>query len=108
MLKLQKKERDVLTIQVTMDILESLVPSERIIALAHYVDSFDVKYLSEILETSLDYITHELGAANEFIKNKCREYELQNNCTLSELNEFIIYEAFMELFKQDKYLINSE
>lgn len=108
MLKLHEKEREVLTIQVIMDILEGLVPTERIITLAHYFDSFDVKHLSEILETSLDYITHELGTANEYIKNKCSEYELQNDCTLSELNEFIIYEAFMELFKQDRYLINSE
>lgn len=108
MRKSHKKEIRVLTIQVVMDILEDLVPIERIITLAHYTDHFDIRHMADILQMSLDNIKCELGIANEYIKTKCLEYELQNNCKLAEVDDCTINEAFIELFKQDRYLINSK
>lgn len=108
MQELHEKEIMVLTIQVVMDILENLMPIERIITLVHYVDKFDIKHMADILQMSLDNLKCRLGTANDYIKYKCMEYELQNNCQLAEINDFIINEAFVQLFKQDKYLINSK
>ncbi len=107
-MNLRENENQALTVQVVMDILENLVPIERIITLAYYVDSIDVKRLSEILQISLTNVKFELGNANEYIYAKCLEYELDNNCRLSEVNEHIINEAFIKLFTQDKYLIRMD
>lgn len=106
-MNLHENENQALTVQVVMDILENLVPIERIITLAYYVDSMDVKHLSEMLQISLTNVKFELGNANEYIYAKCLEYELENNCRLSDVNEHIINEAFIKLFTQDKYLIRT-
>jgi len=106
--ELHDREIRVLTIQVVMDTLENLVPIDRLITLAHYMDQFDDEYLSDILEMSREYITYELSIATKYIKSKCLEYECENNCTLMDIDERIIYEAFTELFKKDRYLINGK
>lgn len=102
MSEISKKER-VLTAQVVSEALEKLPSIGRILVAARYLDGYKDDEVCRLFDITKEVVEKELHMAVNYIWSWCLNYEKLNRCKLNGINEDILREAFVLLFRQYKY-----
>ena len=89
--------------QVISQALEELDFEERVVIAARYLDEYDAREIAKLLDMPYEIVTKDLKKALECLWMECLHIEEASGINLKNIDDNLIKQAFMLLFKRYRY-----